>query len=171
MTIIYRGRRITLDVSRIKLPNGYEMSVEKVLFPKAVAILPIYEDNKVVLIRQFRPVIGKFIIEVPAGVVEPGENEDEALIRELREEIGAEVSSFKKLFEGFTSPGYSTEYLIIYYATIKNLGEPKPESYEVIDRVILSFDEAIEMLTRGEIYDLKTALALTLYALKVGNGG
>lgn len=166
MTIIYKGRRVTLEVYRTVLPNNHVMNVERVIFPKAVAVLPIYGGDRVVLIRQFRPVINDYIFEIPAGVVEEKESEDEALIRELREEIGAEVINYGKLFEGFTSPGYSTEYLVIYYANVRSLGEAMPEEHEVIERVIVGLSEAMDMVRRGEIKDLKTALALTLYALK-----
>jgi ADP-ribose pyrophosphatase len=160
--IIYKGRRVTLDVADVRLPNGREMKVERVLFPRAVAVLPIY-GNKVVLIRQFRPAVGQYVIEVPAGVVEEGEDVEHALVRELREEVGAEVESYEKLFEGFTSPGYSTEYLYIYYASIKDLQEPRPEPHEVIERLILDLGDAYEMARRGVINDLKTELALMLY--------
>ncbi|MCG2895550.1 MAG: NUDIX domain-containing protein, partial [Vulcanisaeta sp.] len=78
--IIYKGRRVTLDVADVRLPNGREMKVERVLFPRAVAVLPIY-GNKVVLIRQFRPAVGQYVIEVPAGVVEEGEDVEHALVR------------------------------------------------------------------------------------------
>ncbi|WP_054842516.1 NUDIX hydrolase [Vulcanisaeta distributa] len=168
MVIVYKGRRVTLDVSRVTLPNGHEMNLEKVVFPHAVAALPIYEGNKVVLLRQFRPVVNDYIIEVPAGVVESNERPEQALIRELREEIGAEVDYFEKLFEGFTSPGYSTEYITIYYANIKSLREPKPEPHEVIDRLIIDFKDAINMVLSGNIRDAKSALAITLYMLKRG---
>ncbi len=168
MVIVYRGRRVTLDVSKTVLPNGHEMNVEKVLFPHAIAALPIYEGNKVVLLRQFRPVINDYILEIPAGVIEEGERPETALIRELNEEIGAEVDHFEKLFEGFTSPGYSTEYLTIYYVSIRRLGEPKPEPHEVIDRVIIDFRDAVNMVLNGGIRDAKSALAITLYMLKKG---
>ncbi len=169
MVIIYRGgRRVTLDVSRTVLPNGHEMNVEKVVFPHAIAALPIYEGNKIVLLRQFRPVINDYILEIPAGVIEEGERPEMALVRELNEEIGAEVDYFEKLFEGFTSPGYSTEYLTIYYASIKRLGEPKPEPHEVINRVIIDFRDAVNMVLNGGIKDAKSALAITLYMLKKG---
>ncbi|KUO93841.1 MAG: NUDIX hydrolase [Vulcanisaeta sp.] len=160
--IIYKGRRITLDVSNVILPNGHEMKVEKVIFPRAVAVLPIYGNN-VILIKQYRPAIGKYIIEIPAGVVGDDERVEDALVRELREEVGAEINYYEKLFEGFTSPGYSTEYLFIYYANVKGLGEPKPEPHEVINKLIIGIGEAYDMLRKGEINDVKTALALTLY--------
>ncbi|WP_054850474.1 NUDIX hydrolase [Vulcanisaeta sp. JCM 14467] len=168
MVVIYSGRRVTLDVSRVVLPNGHEMNVEKVVFPHAVAALPIYESDKVVLLRQYRPVIGNYILEVPAGVVEEGEKPEEALVRELNEEVGAEVDYFEKLFEGFTSPGYSTEYLTIYYANVKKLSEPRPEPHEVINRVIISLRDAFDMVLNGNIADMKSALAITLYMLKKG---
>ena len=168
MVIVYRGRRVTLDVSKAVLPNGHEMSVEKVVFPHAVAALPIYEGDKVVLLRQYRPVIGDYILEVPAGVVEEGEKPEDALVRELNEEVGAEVDYFEKLFEGFTSPGYSTEYLTIYYANVKKLSEPRPEPHEVINRLIIDLSDAVNMVLSGNIRDMKSALAITLYILKKG---
>ncbi|ADY00899.1 NUDIX hydrolase [Vulcanisaeta moutnovskia 768-28] len=168
MVIVYKGRRVMLDVSKVVLPNGREMNLEKIVFPHAVAALPIYEGNKVVLLRQFRPVVNDYVIEIPAGVIEEGENPEEALTRELSEEIGAEIDYFGKLFEGFTTPGYSTEYMVIYYVSIRRLGEPRPEPHEVIDRIVIDLRDAVNMVINGSIRDAKSALAITLYMLKKG---
>ncbi|WP_243680417.1 NUDIX hydrolase [Vulcanisaeta souniana] len=126
MVIVYSGRRITLDVSKVMLPNGHEMNVEKILFPRAIAALPIYENNKVILLRQFRPAVNEYVLEIPAGgSLRRTRPPEHALIRELNEEIGgAETDHFEKLFEGFTTPGYSTEYILIYHVNVKKLGEP-----------------------------------------------
>ncbi len=168
MVIVYSGRRITLDVSKVMLPNGREMNVEKILFPRAIAALPIYEDTKVILLRQFRPAVNDYVLEIPAGVIEGNESPEQALVRELNEEIGAEIDYFEKLFEGFTSPGYSTEYILIYHTNVRKLGKPRPEPHEVIDRVVIDFRDAVNMVINGSIRDAKTALAITLYMLKRG---
>ncbi|WP_069807448.1 NUDIX hydrolase [Vulcanisaeta thermophila] len=169
MTIIYQGRRVTLEIFETVLPNGNRMMVERVLFPSAVAALPIIKGTTdVVLIRQFRPVLNNYIIEIPAGIINPDEKPEEALIRELREEVGGVVDDYELMFQGYTSPGYSTEYLYLYSATLKYLGDREPEPHEVIEVIRLNIKDALRMLLNNEIRDHKTALALTLYAYRHG---
>ena len=110
---IYHGKRVTLKKLYIKV-NGKETFKEIVDFGEAVAILPILnehpimEQTEIIVIKQYRPAVGKWIIEIPAGVVERGEKIEETAIRELIEETGYKPSRLEKLASIHPTPGYRT---------------------------------------------------------------
>lgn len=168
MRVECRGRRVVFESSLETLPNGRQALVDRVRFPDSVAVLPIYkgEDGswRVVLVRQFRPSIGRWTIEAPAGTIKEGEAPEEAAIRELEEEAGLRAVELRLVGGGFVSPGYSTEYMRLYLALSLRESEARPEDYEVIEgRVELGLEQALAMAREGGIEDVKT-LALLLAA-------
>ncbi len=163
--LAFRGRRVKVEVFNHALPNGRLLEGERVVFPPVVSVLPIVEGS-VVFIRQYRPVLGFYTLEIPSGVVEKGETPEEAAARELEEEAGLRASALELLFEGVVSPGYSTEYSYIYLAENPERVPPRREEYEVIDVVEIPLSRALEMLKSGQIRDMRAALALSLYHLK-----
>ncbi len=158
-----RGRRVTFIVEEKVLPNGHKMKIDKVVFPDAVAVLPVYTEGTIVLIKQYRPVIDKYIYEAPAGVIDPGEAPIEAAKRELEEETGLKATNIIQIGSGYTTPGYSTEKLYLFLAIDPEEGEARPEEHEIIRREVFTIKEAIEMIESGEIEDIKT-IALVLSA-------
>ncbi|NOZ30802.1 MAG: NUDIX hydrolase [Crenarchaeota archaeon] len=157
-----RGRRVTFISQIEKLPNGREVRIDRVVFPNAVTILPVSrEDCSIYLIRQYRPAIGKWLLEAPAGVIDEGESPIETAKRELAEETGMKAKELVKVAEGYMSPGYSTEYMYLYLAIDPEKGQSSPEHYEVIEGLVkLQLDEALEKIKNAEITDLKTILAI-----------
>ena len=151
-----RGRRAVFRAEEVVLPNGHRMVIDKVVFPNAVAVLPVYSDGTVVLIRQYRPVIGRYILEAPAGVIDPGETPEEAARRELEEETGLRATRLIPVGKGYTSPGYSTEMLYLYVALDPEEGEKRPEEHEIVENQVFPLDTLVEMALRGEITDIKT---------------
>ncbi len=159
---IYRGRRVNLYVEEHILPNGNTTLREVVRFPRSVAILPILDNNNVVLLHQYRPAIRKWIYEVPAGILEEGEEPLEAAMRELEEETGYRAGRLEKAFTMYLAPGYSTEYMYTFIAyDLVEVGA-KPEPYEVIKVIKVPLEKALEMIREGVIDDAKT-IALILY--------
>lgn len=155
------GRRIEV-VQRIYRYRGVEFVRDVVKFGEAVAIVPIKEDGVVVLIKQFRAPLNRWILEIPAGRVEPGEKPEDAVRRELIEEIGYVPKTIEKLISIYMTPGYSDEILHIYIAKDLQKTERKPEVGELIDVVEMDINRAIDMLlTQGEA-DSKTLIALLL---------
>ncbi len=155
-----RGRRARFWSGPMRLPNGAVVRVDRVIFPDSVAVLPVYRDGTVVLLRQYRPAVDDWVLEAPAGVVEDGEDPEEAAARELEEEAGLKPGRLELVGEGYVSPGYSTEYMRLYLAWDPVAGEARPEEHEVIERTLrLSVDEAL-----GRVRDVKTLLLL--YAAK-----
>jgi ADP-ribose pyrophosphatase len=165
MTRVYEGRRVKVEVFSLLLPNGRGMKAERVLFPPVVSVLPVV-GGSVVLLRQFRPTLGVYHLEIPSGVVEEGEAPEAAAARELEEEAGLKATRLELLFEGVVSPGYSTEYSYIFLAEDPERARPRQEEYEVIETLEIPLSEAFEMLRSGHIRDMRTALALSLYFMK-----
>ena len=166
MAIVYKGRVFSVEVERRRFPNGQEHEVAIVRHPPSVVLLPIAEDGRLVLIRQYRPSIDREIWEVPAGSVDAGESPDEAAARECEEEIGLVPRRVERIRGLFPAPGFCSEELIFY--RVSDLQKPpadstrKPDEDEDIHSRTVRIDEARAMVGRGEIIDLKTAYGLTL---------
>jgi len=157
-----RGRRVRLVVEEATLPNGARRLVDRVEFPDAVAVLPLdTRDCRAALIRQYRPAVGEWLLEAPAGVIDPGESPEEAAARELEEEAGLKPTRLEKVAVGYASPGYSTEKLYYYLAPDPQQARARPEEYEVIEGVSwVPLGDALRMIEEGEIRDSKTILLL-----------
>ncbi|HUP62695.1 MAG TPA: NUDIX hydrolase [Thermoanaerobaculia bacterium] len=158
---IYRGRLISLRVADISLPNGVTATFDIVSHPGASAVVAVDKDDNVVLVRVFRPAVGDFLYELPAGKVD-GDDPIDAARRELREETGADARNLVLLTRILTAPGYSTEVVNIYFARDLVFGAPKTDDDEVLSVVRIAFREALAMVWRGEIKDSKTIVGLLL---------
>lgn len=166
MAIVFKGRVFAVEVSRRRFPNGQEHEVAIVRHNPSVVILPIEEDGRVVLIRQYRASIDRMMWEVPAGRVDEGESPDVAAARECEEETGRVPTTVERVRGLYPTPGFCDEELIFYKAT--GLHQPpadstrRPDEDEDIETRSVTVAEARAMVERGEIIDLKTAYALTL---------
>jgi ADP-ribose pyrophosphatase len=162
---IYSGRVISLIKDTVILPSGRTVIREKVMHPGSVGILPVLEDGRLVLIRQFRYVVGSSLLEIPAGTVEKGESPEECAARELQEETGYRAGKLTLLSAFYLAPGYSNEFMWLFKATELEAGEMRPMPDESIEVRRLSPEEALQMIRGGEIRDVKTICAILLYAL------
>lgn len=163
---IYAGKKFEVHVEKIRLPNGKERRLEYVRHRGSAVIVPRIQDE-LIMVRQYRPVIGKWILEFPAGSVEEGEDPETTARRELVEEVGYEAGKLVELFNFYPSPGVSTELMHVYLAEdLKYVGE-RPEDYEVIEITKLKASEALKLVGEGKIVDGKTVLAL-LYLKHTG---
>jgi len=156
-----RGRRIEV-IQRIYRYRDKEFIRDIVRFGRSVAIVPLKDDNTVIMIKQFRAPLNRWIIEIPAGRVEPDENPDDTAKRELIEEIGYEPLELRKIISIYMSPGYSDEVLDIYIAKKLVERERKPEVGELIEIIEMPINRAIEYLIAQGETDSKTLLALLL---------
>src|SRR5262245_33553109 len=112
-------RTSKFDVERRKLvrPNGREVTREVVAHPGAVVLLPLLDDGRIVMIRNFRHAVDEELLELPAGTREPDESAETTALRELEEETGYRAARVEALFEFFPSPGVLTELMQVYVAT------------------------------------------------------
>jgi len=157
---MFNGRLIRVFRGKKKLPNGREAYFEEVEHPGAALIVP-YIKGKIVLIRQYRAVIEKYIWELPAGKLDPGETPHACAKREMEEETGYVADSLKKIGTIYTTPGFCNERIVIYKAVCKVKKETRRDHDELI-RVKLSTPREIRKLfTSGKITDAKTIAALS----------
>ncbi|MEM2304318.1 MAG: NUDIX hydrolase, partial [Candidatus Methanomethylicia archaeon] len=157
---VYRGKIINVRVDEFETVSKQYMK-EIVEHPGAVAIIPILDSGKIIMIKQYRYAVKRELIEVPAGTIENGEKPEECAYRELIEETGYIAGEIFKIAEFYLAPGYSEEVLHLFIARKLVKGGAKPEIGEKIESVMaISLNEAIEMVRRGEIRDAKTICAL-----------
>lgn len=162
---IFKGRLLNVFVEKIKFPNGHIGELETVKHPGAVLIVPILSEDKIILIRQYRPVISSYIWELPAGTLGRKETPLVCAKRELAEETGYIALRLKRIGHIYPAPGYTTEKIIIYIATgLKKVSQDIQED-EIIVKKIFSLTHVKRLLKTGKIIDAKTICALTLAGL------
>ena len=130
----------------------------------SVAALPVLDDGRVVLVRQYRYAVDAFVWELPAGRRDPGETPEEGARRELEEEVGLRAGALEPLLVFWTTPGFCDEVMHLFRATGLEPVPPRPEADEKIESATFTLEEAIEMVKRGEIREGKTLVALLLEA-------
>jgi ADP-ribose diphosphatase len=168
MSIVFKGRVFSVEVSRRRFPNGTRHEVAIVRHAPAVVVIPIDADGNVVLVKQYRAALDRELWEVPAGSVDADETTEAAARRECEEETGRVPARIERLGAFYPTPGYCDEEMIFFRAT--DLRPPpknsphKPDADEDITSQAFTIAEARAMVERGEIVDLKTAYALTVIA-------
>lgn len=147
-------------------PDGIPATCEFITHPGSVAILPIVDEDRICLIRSRRLTVGETLIEVPAGTREPDEPPLETAHRELAEETGYRAANVEELIRFYPSPGISNERMWVYVARGLTAGAPQREPNEEIENLVLTWDQALALVERGEIRDGKTLIALLSYHRK-----
>jgi len=166
-TTEFGGRIFTVTSDRVTLPSGRTVTLEIVRHPGSVILLPLVDETHIVLIRQYRYALERWIWELPAGGLEPGEDPAAAAARECEEEIGLVPATVEFAGSWYPTPGFCTEAMSFYRLT--GLHAPNPDGPaaekdedEDIHAHTFSIDDARELVRRGEVVDLKTAWGLTL---------
>ena len=157
---VFEGRVFKVFKSRKRLPNGRETLLDEIEHPGAALVIPFVE-NKVVFIRQYRGVIGKYIWELPAGTLSEGETPYACAKRELEEETGYAAKALKKIGEIYTTPGFCNEKIHIFKAECRRGPGVKLDDDEVIKTKHLAPVEIRRMFKNGKIKDSKTISALS----------
>jgi ADP-ribose pyrophosphatase len=165
---IFTGRVISLQVDEVELPNGKTSKREIIKHPGAVAILPITDDGKIVMVEQFRKALERTLVEIPAGKLEKGENPQDCARRELEEETGYVCKNLDWIISFYTSPGFADEIVHLYVATglSEKVDAAKLDEDEFVNIVELSLSEANRYIEEKKIYDAKTAYAIQYMQLK-----
>ena len=159
---IYHGRIINLRLDTVVTTNGSEAIREIVEHGNCIAVVAVDEEDRVLLVRQFREAIGKTSLEIPAGGIESEEDSAQAMQRELREETGYQANHVRKVGGFYSSPGYSTEYLYLYMATGLKKAPLYAEDTAGIELVRVPVQQIPNLITSGEISDAKSVAGLLL---------
>ncbi len=164
---IYNGIIVRLQVDTIRLPSGKEAVREVMLHPGGVVALPVLDDGRLLLIRQFRYPLGKFIMELPAGKLDHALSPQETVALEIEEECGYRAASLEYQCSFYTSPGISNE--IIHFFVARGL-TPVSQSLQEGEHITveaLSLEECLSRMEAGEIADAKTILGILWYRRKL----
>ena len=165
---VYDGKLVGLRVDTVELPSGRETIREIVEHGEVVAMVPIDSENNVLLVRQYRKAAEKVLLEIPAGLVEPGESPIECARRELEEETGFAAESWDLLGGFYTSPGFCTEYIHVYLATQLSPSRSDPDDDEIIELVRVPLSKAADLVASGEVYDAKSIAGLHMALCRLG---
>ncbi len=167
--VIYKGRVFNITVDQLAYPDGRVVKMECVRHRGSVVLLPMTAPDRIVLVRQYRYVVSRWLWELPAGTLEPDESLQAAALRECHEEVGKIAGSAQKLLNLFPSPGFCDEEMHFFLLTDlrdRLLGEPAPhqDPDEILNVREFSVEEVREMVRAGEIADMKTAIGIGLIA-------
>ena len=168
---VFDGRVVHLAVDRVELPNGQTAELEVISHPGAAAMVPLSEDGEVLLVRQYRYATDSWLLEVPAGKLDPGEKPEVCAAREVEEEVGYRAGELIPLGWIWTTPGFTDEVIHLFAAFELEEVERRPEDDEVIELVRTPLATALELVWRGELNDAKSALALIHAAKRLGRLG
>ncbi|KIL48995.1 ADP-ribose pyrophosphatase [Jeotgalibacillus alimentarius] len=166
--VLFTGKIISLQVEEVELPNGKTSKREIIKHPGAVCVIAKTEDNKLVMVEQYRKALERSIVEIPAGKLEPGELPEVTAERELEEETGYGCQSLSHLISFYTSPGFADELVHVYLAEdlYKIEDAHDTDEDEFVELMEVTLEEAEEMVLNQRIYDAKTAYAVQYLRLK-----
>lgn len=164
---IYKGRIFDVRIDTIR-DDEIEYDREIVVHRGSAVIVPVFGDGTVALVRQYRHAAGKYLLEVPAGSLDEGEDPQTGAMRELEEEIGYRANNIEKIAEFYVSPGFLTEKMFVYLATELTETSQNLEEDELIEIERLTFEQALDKIRNGEIEDAKTIVGLTFAAARYG---
>lgn len=160
--LIYTGKTIQLRVDTVEMPNKGYQKREIIEHKGAVAIVAITDDNKIVLVKQYRKAVEKELYELPAGKIEIGETPLDCAYRELKEETGYSANSMKLIHKYYPTPGFSNQLVFIYLAKDLIPGEKQLEEDEFLEVYEVDLETAYKMVYENEICDSKTVIGLLL---------
>jgi ADP-ribose pyrophosphatase len=160
----FTGRIFDVHVDRVRLPIGREIDLEVVRHPRSVVLLPMAAADQLVLVRQYRYPVDRWLWELPAGSLDPGEEPEAAALRECHEEIGKTATRATFLGSFFPTPGFCDEEM--YFYRLEDLREPTSPAVqdedELLEPQVFGLDELRGMVLTGEITDMKTVVGIGL---------
>lgn len=160
---IFEGKIINLRVDTVELQNQKYAKREIVEHKGASAVIAINEKNELILVKQYRKAVEDFLFEIPAGKINVAEEPMECALRELREETGYEAENIIKIYEIYSSPGFSNEKIHLYKADKLTYTATNFDEDENIEVLSITKDEAMKMLESGRIIDSKTLVGILFW--------
>ncbi len=168
---LYQGKILSLRRDRVRLPSGRLTIREVVEHSDSVCMVPLDEAGNVVLVRQYRTPTESALLEVPAGGIEDGEVSEQAVLRELQEEIGYTAGSLRLLSGFWLAPGWCDEFMYAYLATDLIPSRMDPDDDEIIETVRVPLNETLGLIEQGAIQDAKSIASLLLAMQVVSSAG
>ena len=165
--VVFQGRIFTVSVDRVRYPDGRTVNMEVVRHPGSVVLIPMPAPARIILVRQYRYVVDKWLWELPAGTLEPDEEPEAAALRECHEEVGKIADHAQRLVTFYPSPGFCDEVMNFFLLTgLRDRRADEPPASQDPDELLnvkeFTVADARQMIRKGEILDMKTALGLTL---------
>ena len=165
--IIHSGKVFTAVTEHIQLPTGHQVELDIIRHKRSVVLLPMPDSRHVILVRQYRYVIDRWIWELPAGTVENNENPNNAAYRECAEETGLAPTSIEHLGTFFPTPGYCDEEMLFFRLTgLSPAPKVELDADELLEPHTFTLDQARRLMSEHKIIDMKTALGLTIVQQK-----
>ncbi|MDQ3320876.1 MAG: NUDIX hydrolase [Acidobacteriota bacterium] len=164
---IYEGRIFDLQIAEIR-EGASEYKREIVIHHGSAVIVPVFADNTIALVRQYRHAAQKYLLEIPAGTLDKDESPEAGARREVEEEIGVVAGKIEKLTEFYVSPGFLTEKMHVFLATDLSESKQNLDDDEFLSIEKFTFSEAFEMIKNGGIEDAKTIIGIVTAGAKLG---
>ena len=159
-TRVWQGRLLDVHRDTVRLPDGQEATREYIVHPGAVMAVPILDDGRLVLVRQYRYPVGRVMLEFPAGKIDPGEPPFDCIVRELAEETGYRAAQWARAGVLHNAIAYSTEGIEIWFARGLVAGDTRLDAGEFVETQLMTADELDALAGRGELTDAKTLIGL-----------
>ena len=154
--LLCKNNFLIWNLLEVELPDGSRSKRNLIEHPGAAAILPILDDDKILLVKQYRKAIESETLEIPAGKLDKGENPEICAKRELEEETGYKAKNIEYLGKIATAPGFCNEIIHLYKATGLTKGKKHTDEDEFTENILVTMDELKKMIRSGEIIDCKT---------------
>ena len=159
---VYKGRIFNFVTENLKLPNGRDAEMAFIRHPGSTAVVPFLEDNTIVMEVQYRHPVGEYLLEIPAGTLEPGESPLNCAKRELIEETGFCAQELIKLGKIHMIPAYSDEEIHVFIAKGLTPAKQNLDPDEIIEVVTYPLKNAVQMIDEGKITDALTILSIQM---------
>lgn len=161
--VIFEGRAVRLRIDTIKTIDDRTTTREIVEHDDCITVVPVDEEDNILLVKQYRRAADKELLEIPAGGIDRGEDAEAAVIREMQEETGFRPQKVERLCGFYSSPGFLTEYLNLYLATDLVTGRLYAEDTEAIELIRVPVRDIPNLIASGKIEDSKTIAGLLYY--------
>ena len=162
--LLYKGKVFGVEQARVVEPGGMEVTRDIVTHSGSVVLLPVLDDGRILMVRQYRHTVGDFLLELVAGRMEPGESPVVAAHRELAEETGYRAKKLTKMMEVFPTPGFVREPMTAFAATGLTPGKTNPDEDERIEPKPYTLKALLNMIRQQKIHDMKSVAGILYYA-------